>query len=120
MAQSNITDKSGIIRLDVADQNALYEAYMPFIRNGGLLVPQSELGDHDYELGDEVFLFLHLLFEDQRLPVAAKICWISPRGSQHPEGVGVQFLAKDGGKTQARLETLLADRLNSRRPSKTL
>lgn len=120
MVQSNIADKSGIIRLDIADQNALYEAYMPFIKNGGLLVPQSELGDHNYELGDEVFLFLHLLFEDERLPVAAKICWMSPRGAQHAEGVGVQFLPKDGGKTQARLEKLLADRLNSKRPTKTL
>jgi len=120
MAQSHISDSSGIIRTDIKDQNTLYELYMPFIKNGGLFIPKSEMEDHEYNIGEEVFVFLYLSFEDERLPVAAKVCWIAPKGSQHAEGIGVQFLAKDNGQTHARIETLLADRMNSRRPTKTL
>lgn len=120
MTQSNVSGQSGVIRLDLTDQNALYEAYMPFIQNGGLFISDGELDGHEYRLGEEVFLFLYLLFEDERMPIAGRVCWKAPRGAHRPAGIGVQFLQKDGGQTQARLETLLADRHNSIQPTQTL
>ncbi|NNC22667.1 pilus assembly protein PilZ [Salinisphaera sp. USBA-960] len=118
--QSNISDSCGVIHVDIADQNELFEAYMPFIQNGGVFVPRSEVAGQSYTLGDELFVFLQLLFENERLPVTGKICYIAPHGGQSPAGVGVQFLAKDAGQTQARIEALLAEQPHVTRPTKTL
>src|SRR5690606_41950976 len=44
--------RQGILSLTIKDKNALYAAYMSFVRNGGLFVPTS----NSYKLGDEVFI----------------------------------------------------------------
>lgn len=120
MSQPNASGQAGFIRVDIVDQDALYQAYMPFLQNGGLFVSRHQLAGSDYHLGAEVFLFVHLLFEDERMPVSGKVCWVTPSGSHQSEGVGVQFLQKDGGQTQARLENLLADRHDSDQATQTL
>ena len=42
----------GLLTLTIKDKSALYLAYMPFIRNGGLFIPTNS----SYKLGDEVFM----------------------------------------------------------------
>lgn len=116
----NLTSQSGIVRFDVADNHALYNAYMPFITNGGLFVPRKYLADVRYDIGSDVFLLLNLVSENQRLPVEGKVVWQAPAASQRPAGVGIQFSAKDGGLTQQKIETLLAGQLESDRPTHTL
>lgn len=116
----NVATQSGIVRFDVTDNKTLYNAYMPFITNGGLFVGQRHLGDMRYDLGSEVFLLLNLVEQNERLPVAGKVVWLAPRNTQRPQGIGIQFSAKDGGATQRRIETLLAGQLNADRPTDTL
>ena len=67
---------------------------MPFLSHGGLFVPT----DRPLSLGDEVFLLLRLLDDPERIPVAGKVVWITPKGAQggRAAGAGVQFSGEDG------------------------
>jgi type IV pilus assembly protein PilZ len=122
MSESNIASQSGIVRLDIADRAELCTAYMPFVINGGLFVTQQQLGNARYDMGSDVFLLMHLVEQNERLPVAGKVVWVTPRnaGVQRPSGVGIQFSSQDNGATQSRLETLLAGMLDNRRATHTM
>ncbi len=108
----------GILTLNIKDKNALYVSYMPFIKNGGLFIPTSK----EYRIGDEVFILLTLMDSPERLPVAGKVVWVTPRAAQgkRAQGIGVQFSSQDAGETQKKIEALLAGMLNSDRPTHTM
>jgi type IV pilus assembly protein PilZ len=108
----------GILTLSIRDKNALYQAYMNFVKNGGLFVPTQR----NYKLGDEVFMLISLLDEGEKLPVAGRIVWITPKGAQGGRlpGIGVQFSDQDNGKVRSRIETALAGMLKADRPTHTL
>ena len=108
----------GILTLNLKDKSALYVSYMPFIKNGGLFIPTSK----EYRLGDEVFILLTLLDNAERLPVAGKVVWVTPRAAQgkRAQGIGVQFSTQDGGVTQKKIEAILAGALGADRPTHTL
>ncbi|MFN3920350.1 MAG: PilZ domain-containing protein [Methylohalobius sp.] len=110
--------KQGILSLTVKDKNLLYAAYMPFVRNGGLFIPTSR----SYEIGDEVFMLLSLLDEPERIPVAGRVVWVTPKGAEgyRAAGVGVQFSEEDQGATRDKIETLLAGMVQSERPTHTM
>ena len=72
--------RQGILSLAVKDKAALYNAYMPYIKYGGIFVPTPRR----YFIGDEVFLLLTLPDSSERLPVAGKVCWVTPTGAQGP------------------------------------
>jgi type IV pilus assembly protein PilZ len=107
----------GILSLAIKDKSVLYAAYMPFIRNGGLFIPTNK----HYRLGDEVFMLLSLMDEPEKIPVAGKVIWMTPKGAQgnRAAGVGVQF---NDGDSSARnqIETHLAGTLKSDRPTHTM
>jgi type IV pilus assembly protein PilZ len=108
----------GILNVAIKDKAALYEAYMPFVRNGGLFYPTIK----PYRMGDEVLLLLTLMDDSERIAVAARVVWITPVGAQNRRraGIGVQFSAKDGGATQKRIEVHLAGAVDSERSTLTL
>ena len=91
-------NKPGLLTLTIKDKSALYLAYMPFVKNGGLFIPTSS----NYRLGDEVFMLLNLMVEDEKLPVAGRVIWMTPKGAQgkRTAGIGVQFSEQDRGTTQ--------------------
>ena len=94
--------KPGLLTLTIRDKSALYLAYMPFVRNGGLFIPTTS----GYHLGDEVFMLLNVLGGDEKLPVAGRVIWVTPKGAQGKRltGIGVQFNEQDRGQTQKRIE----------------
>jgi type IV pilus assembly protein PilZ len=108
----------GILTLNIKDKSALYVSYMPFIKNGGLFIPTTR----DSKLGDEVFLLLTLMDSTERLPVAGKVVWVTPKGAQgkRQQGIGVQFSAQDGGATLKKIEGYLAGALGADRPTHTM
>jgi type IV pilus assembly protein PilZ len=85
--------RSGILTLTIKDKAVLYAAYMPFIKNGGLFIPTAK----NYQLGDEVFLLLNLMDEPDKIPVAGKVVWVTPKGAQgnRAAGIGVKFNEED-------------------------
>ena len=107
----------GMLTLNIKDKSALYASYMPFIKNGGLFIPTNK----QYRLGDEVFLLLTLMDGAERLPVAGKVVWLTPRGAQgkRQQGIGVQFSTQDNGETQKKIESFLAG-MGSELPTHTM
>ena len=110
--------KQGILSLTIRDKSALYAAYMPFVKNGGLFIPTSKA----YLLGDEVFMLLTLMEEKEKMPIAGRIVWITPKGAQgnRTAGIGVQFSELDKGQTKNKIENYLAAVLKSERQTHTM
>lgn len=110
--------RQGILSLTIRDKSALYASYMTFIKNGGLFIPTAK----PYNLGDEVFMLLTLMDSKEKLPVAGKVVWITPKGAQGNKtaGIGVQFSELDKGATKSKIEKQLAGALKSDRPTHTL
>lgn len=111
--------RQGIISLKIKDPAALYNAYMPFLSNGGLFAPTTQ----SYALGDEVVLLVSLADETERLSVVGKVAWICPSGAQgnHTAGVGIHFNdTPDAEVARQRIESMLAGVLNSERPTHTM
>lgn len=111
--------RQGILSLAIKDKGALYNAYMPFVKGGGLFVPTGKR----YSLGDEVFILLTLMDDKDRLPIAGKVIWITPAGAQgnRTAGIGVQFNeSADGETARTKIESLLAGILNAERATHTM
>ncbi len=110
--------KPGLLTLTIKDKSALYLAYMPFIRNGGLFIPTSS----PYQLGDEVFMLLNLMGEEEKIPVAGNVVWLTPKGAQgkRAAGIGVQFSEQDNGATRQKIDNYLAGALGGEKPTHTL
>jgi type IV pilus assembly protein PilZ len=110
--------RQGILSLTIKDKSALYAAYMPFVRGGGLFIPTKK----EYQLGDEVFMLLTLMDDPEKIPVAGKIVWITPVGAQgnRAAGIGVQFSSQDDGAARNKIEGYLAGALDSDRPTHTM
>ncbi|ROR32626.1 type IV pilus assembly protein PilZ [Inmirania thermothiophila] len=110
--------RQGILSLTIKDKNALYAAYMPFVKNGGLFIPTQR----SYRLGDEVFMLISLMDEAEKIPVAGRVVWITPPGAEgnRAAGIGVQFSDQDNGQARNKIETYLAGALQSDRPTHTM
>ena len=111
-------NKPGLLTLTIKDKSALYLAYMPFVKNGGLFIPTSS----NYRLGDEVFMLLNLMNEPDKIPVAGKVIWLTPKGAQGKRmpGIGVQFSDQDKGETQKKISNYLAGALDGDKATHTL
>ena len=111
--------RQGILSLAVKDKAQLYNAYMPYLKHGGIFVPTAKR----YFLGDEVFLLLTLPESNERLPVAGKVVWVTPVGAQgnRPAGIGVQFAdSAEGEAVKGKIETILAGTLSADKPTQTM
>ncbi len=110
--------RKGILSLKIGDENMLYHAYMPFLKNGGLFIPTNKA----YRLGDEVFILLSLMNEAEKIPVAGNIAWITPKGSQGNQaaGIGVHFSDIDNNSIKHKIENYLAERLQSDKTTHTM
>ena len=106
-----------VLSLTIKDKSALYAAYMPFLKGGGLFVPTNK----SYQLGEEVFMLLTLFEEAEKLPVAGNVVWITPLGAQgnRAAGVGIQFSAKED-LARTKIEAILGGVLQSNRPTHTM
>jgi type IV pilus assembly protein PilZ len=116
---SSPANKSGVLSLNIREKSALYTAYMPHIKSGGLFIPTAK----PYRLGDDVFMLLSLMDDPQKMPVAGKVVWITPAGGQggKVQGIGVQFAADEAGaQVKRKIENLLATQLQSAQPTNTM
>ncbi len=109
--------RNGILSLTIKDKAVLYAAYMPFVKNGGMFIPTNKT----YKLGDEVFMLLSLMDEAEKIPVAGKVVWVTPKGAQgnRAAGIGVQFSDQDNTAIN-KIENYLAGMLSSDKPTHTM
>jgi type IV pilus assembly protein PilZ len=117
MSDSMNNSRNGILSLTIKDKAVLYSAYMPYLLNGGLFVPTNK----PYNVGDEVFMLLSLMDEAEKIPIAGKVVWVTPRGAQgnRTAGIGVQFSEQDAA-ANTKIENHLAGSLSSDRPTHTM
>lgn len=111
--------RPGVLSLSIKEKSALFAAYMPFIKGGGLFIPTSK----QYRMGEEVFMLLTLMEEPAKLPVSGKVVWVTPGGAHggRTQGVGVQFAFNESGKAaHNKIEGLLGGSLKSTRPTHTM
>ena len=110
--------KPGVLSLAIKEKAALYAAYMPFIKGGGLFIPTNK----PFKIGEEVFMLLSLIDDPMKLKVVGQVVWVTPTGqANRPQGIGVQFSEKDGGhEAKNKIEGLLGNALKSSRPTHTM
>ncbi|MES2502077.1 MAG: PilZ domain-containing protein [Pseudomonadota bacterium] len=119
---SPVTDQSvnkpGVLSLAIKEKSALYAAYMPYIKGGGLFIPTNKI----YKIGEEVFMLLSLVDDPVKLKVVGKVVWTTPTASANrPQGIGVQFSEKDGGlEVRNKIESILGGTLKSNRATHTM
>ena len=111
--------RPSVLSLNINSKSALYAAYMPLLRNGGIFIPTTR----NYALGDEVFMLLSLIDDPAKLPIAGTVVWITPVGAQNnkAQGIGVHFNNDEGGsEAKRRIEGLLGGVMQSGRPTHTI
>jgi type IV pilus assembly protein PilZ len=111
--------RPSVLSLAIKEKAALYAAYMPFLKNGGIFVPTTK----PYKLGDEIYLILALMEDPNKYPIAGKVAWITPPGANNnkAQGIGVHFPADETGqRAKLRIEEILGAALRSARATHTL
>jgi type IV pilus assembly protein PilZ len=111
--------RPGVLSLNIRERAALYAAYMPFLRGGGIFIPTSR----PYALGEEVFMLLSLMDDPNKIAVQGKVVWITPEGVQgnRTQGIGVQFTQDEtGSNAKSTIERILGESLASTRTTHTM
>src|SRR6266849_3586315 len=111
--------RPGVLSLNIRERAALYAAYMPFLRGGGIFIPTSR----PYALGEEVFMLLSLMDDPNRIAVQGRVVWITPEGVQgnRTQGIGVQFTQDEtGANARETIEKILGESLASTRSTHTM
>lgn len=105
------------IFLEFFSERDLYQAYMPFLKNGGLFYKTNTR----FELGTEVVLEVSLPDALESSEVKGEVCWLTPIGSQSgtPAGVGISFI-DDPDHVKNQIEKYIARYLNSSEPTLTM
>ena len=87
--KSSGAHKPGVLSLAIREKAALYAAYMPFLKGGGLFIPTNK----PFKIGEEVFMLLNLIDDPVKLKVVGHVVWVSPTTqASRPQGIGVQLL----------------------------
>lgn len=111
--------RPSVLSLAIKEKAALYAAYMPFLKHGGMFVPTVK----PYKIGDEIYLILALMDDPNKYPIAGKVAWITPPSAAHnkAQGIGLHFPDDETGqRVRARIEEILGAALRSSRATHTL
>jgi len=109
--------KSGILSVEINDENALYQHYMAYVQGGGIFVPTQK----SYELGDDIFFLLNVYLRPDPIPMTGKVVWVTHQGSGNfkTEGVGVQ-LSAEHEELKVDIEQALTGTVHSHKPTLTM
>jgi len=111
--------RPGVFTLVIRSKAALYAAWIPLLKGGGIFLPSAK----SHSLGEEVLVLLTLLDDPNKIPLQGSVAWINPAHSagNRPQGIGVQLQDGDVGRElRKRVEQMLAGALQSSRPTHTL
>jgi type IV pilus assembly protein PilZ len=118
-AVAEIANRPGVFNLVIRSKAALYAAWIPLLKGGGIFVPSNRA----HTLGEEVLLLLSLLDDPNRVPLQGTVAWINPAhaAGNRPQGIGVQLQDSEAGRElRKKVEGLLAGALQSARPTHTI
>jgi len=91
---------------------------MPFVKNGGLFIPTNS----NYRLGDEVFMLLNLMGEDEKAARGRARDLGDAQGCSEQADSGHRRAVQrpDRGQTQKKIETYLAGALSGDKATHTM
>jgi type IV pilus assembly protein PilZ len=118
-APDSATHRPGVFTLVIRSKAALYAAWIPLLRGGGIFLPSNRA----HALGEEVLVLLSLLDDPNKIPLQGNVAWINPAHSagNRPQGIGVQLQDSEVGRAlRKKVEGLLAGALQSSRPTHTI
>ncbi|MFT5642645.1 MAG: type IV pilus assembly protein PilZ [Janthinobacterium sp.] len=118
-ARSASVKLPSVLSLAIKEKAALYAAYMPFLKHGGMFVATPK----PFHIGDEVYLILTLMDDQSKYPIAGQVAWITPAGANKnkAQGIGVHFPDNEGGlRARLRIKEILGAALRSSRATHTL
>jgi type IV pilus assembly protein PilZ len=119
MSDPVIDVRPSVFTLVIRSKSALYAAYIPLLKGGGIFVPSNK----PHVLGEEILLLLTLLDDPAKIPVQGNVAWINPvhTAGNRPQGIGVQLKDNEQGRDlKKKVESLLAGALQSSRPTHTI
>lgn len=96
------------IMFEIKDKNQLYSFYMPFLKHGGIFIPNNN--QKLMPPGSRALILLTLLGDPAKKTVTGKICWQTPPSASMgiSQGVGVAFDDNEGNKAlKVQIETIL-------------
>jgi len=111
--------RPSVIQLAIKEKAALYAAYIPLFKEGGVFIPTAR----EYQLGADVYVLMTLPDDTQRYPVAGKVAWITPAkaAGNRTQGVGVRFPNDEKSRLlKLKIEEILGAHLASDRPTQTI
>ena len=114
-----LTPRPSVIQLAIKEKAALYAAYIPMFKDGGIFSPSAR----EHRLGDDVYVLITLPDDPQRYPVAGKVAWITPAraSGNRTQGVGVRFPNDEKSQQlKIKIEQILGTALGSDRPTQTI
>ena len=116
---SNAVARPSVIQLAIKEKAALYAAYIPLFKEGGVFIPTSR----EYQLGADVYVLMTLPDDTQRYPIAGKVAWVTPprAAGNRTQGVGVRFPSDEKSRLlKLKIEEILGAHLASERPTQTI
>ncbi|MDQ2995380.1 MAG: PilZ domain-containing protein [Pseudomonadota bacterium] len=81
------------LRIAIRSTDQLKNAYIPFLKKGGLIIPS----DPNHEIGSKIPLKVELMDYPHPFNIIGKIVWLTPETIQLPKlnGTGVEFVGGD-------------------------
>ncbi|HAL38998.1 MAG TPA: pilus assembly protein PilZ [Polaromonas sp.] len=116
---ASATARPSVVQLAIKEKAALYIAYIPLFKEGGIFIPSAR----EYKLGDDIYVLLTLPEDTQRYPVAGKVAWVTPprAAGNRTQGVGVRFPSDEKSRQlKIKIEEILGAHLASDRPTQTI
>lgn len=114
-----VASRPSIVQLAIKEKSALYAAYIPLFKEGGIFIPTTR----EYNLGDDIYVLLTLPDDIQRYPVAGKVAWVTPpkASGNRAQGVGIQFPADEKSRVlKIKIEEILGANLTSDKSTQTI
>lgn len=111
--------RAGMLSLSIKERTALYAAYMPFLKNGGLFIPTARL----HHMGDQVYMLLSLMDDPAKLPLSGRVVWVTPGGAQgnRQQGIGVQFDDNESAQlVRNKIEGIIGNAMKATRQTHTM
>jgi type IV pilus assembly protein PilZ len=111
--------RPSVISLNLKGKSALYAAWMPLLKGGGLFMQSSKA----HHLGEDVLVVLQFLDEPMKLPIAGKVAWVNPlhAAGGRPQGIGIQLPdGQVGQELKKKIEGILAPVAKSDRTTHTV
>jgi type IV pilus assembly protein PilZ len=114
-----VARRPSVVALNLKGKSALYAAWMPLLKGGGLFMQSTKV----HHLGDEVLVVLQFLDEPVKLPLTGKVVWVNPphAAGSRPQGIGIQLPdGVVGVELKKKIEGILAPVAKSDRVTHTV